>query len=88
MVTNIEICKDFYINLLVTDIVLLIIMLLGLLRLRMSGCGTLYLTHLLWKQVGHRPVLVGRDVVVSLHSTGFRVSFGSLLPPSQNSRKW
>ena len=37
---------------------------------------------------GTLAVLVGRDVVVSLHSTFFRVSFGSLLPPWQNSRKW
>ena len=37
---------------------------------------------------GALPVLVGRDVVASLDSTFFRVSFGSLLPPPQNSRKW
>ena len=35
----------------VTDIVLLLIMLVGLLRLRRHGGGTFGVTHLLWKQV-------------------------------------
>jgi hypothetical protein len=38
---------------LVTDIILLLIMLAGLLRLRRRGGGTYELWHLLWKQVGH-----------------------------------
>jgi len=46
-ITNVEICRDFYINLLVTDIILLSIMLTGLLRLRQRSS---YLSHLLWKQ--------------------------------------
>ncbi len=33
-------------------------------------------------------VLVGCNVVNSLHLSFMRVSFGSLLPPPQNSRKW
>jgi hypothetical protein len=33
-------------------------MLVGLLRLRLSAGGTLYLSHLLWKQVGHCRFLV------------------------------
>jgi hypothetical protein len=37
---------------LVVDIVLLLIMLAGLLRLRSHGSGTYELWHLLWKQVG------------------------------------
>ena len=36
----------------VTDIILLIIMLAGSLRLRRGG-GSFYLSQLLWKQVGH-----------------------------------
>jgi hypothetical protein len=36
---------------------------------------------------GALPVLVGRDVFVSLHLTFFRVSFGSQLPLPQNFRK-
>lgn len=38
-------------SLAVTDIVLLLIMLVGLLRLRYRGGATLGLTNLLWKQV-------------------------------------
>jgi hypothetical protein len=52
-ITNVEICRDFYINLLVTDVILLSIMLAGLLRLRRGPGGSFYLSHLLWKQVGH-----------------------------------
>jgi hypothetical protein len=35
----------------VTDIILLLTMLLGLLRIRRDGDGTFGLAHLLWKQV-------------------------------------
>ncbi|KAF8497430.1 hypothetical protein F5888DRAFT_283066 [Russula emetica] len=48
-ITNIEICKNFFINLVVTDVILLFIMLAGLLRLRQGGTS-FYLLHLLWKQ--------------------------------------
>ena len=37
----------------VTDTVLLLIMLGGLLQLRRRGGGSYELWHLLWKQVGH-----------------------------------
>jgi hypothetical protein len=50
-IMNVEICRDFYINLLVTDVILLFIMLAGLLRLRRDA-GSFYLSQLLWKQVG------------------------------------
>ena len=40
------------ISLLVTDIVLILTMLFGLLRLRRFGGGTFELARLLWKQVG------------------------------------
>jgi hypothetical protein len=39
-------------SLLVTDMFLLLIMLVGLLRLRRDGGGTFDLGRLLWKQVG------------------------------------
>ena len=53
-ISNVEICRNFYINLLITDVILLFIMLAGLLRLRRTDGGSFYLSHLLWKQVGHR----------------------------------
>jgi hypothetical protein len=62
-ITNVEICRNFYINLLVTDVILLIIMLTGLLRLRRGAGGSFYLSQLLWKQVGHCRFLL---VVMSL----------------------
>ena len=52
-ITNVEVCRDFYINLLATDIILLFIMLVRLVRPRLSAGVTLYISHLLWKQVGH-----------------------------------
>ena len=50
-VLNIESCKLNIVVTLVTDITLLLIMLVGLLRLRRYGAGTLGLGRLLWKQV-------------------------------------
>ncbi|KAI0276823.1 hypothetical protein BC826DRAFT_1114015 [Russula brevipes] len=47
---NAEISKLSTISTFVTDIVLLLIMLVGLLRLRVQGVGTFSLGHLLWKQ--------------------------------------
>ena len=43
--------KAALISMAVTDIILLLIMLVGLLRLRVPGGGTFGLAHLLWKQV-------------------------------------
>jgi hypothetical protein len=71
VITNIEICRGFYITLLLTDVILLFIMLAGLLRLRRGG-GTFYISHLLWKQVGHRRFLL----VVMLLSHYIRRSSG------------
>jgi hypothetical protein len=51
--TNIEISKPSFISLLVTDIVLLLTMLAGLLRLSRRNAGTFELGRFLWKQVGH-----------------------------------
>ncbi|KAF8497436.1 hypothetical protein F5888DRAFT_284002 [Russula emetica] len=48
-ISNVETCRDFYIYLLVTDVILLFIMLAGLLRLRRRH-GSSYFSHLLWKQ--------------------------------------
>ena len=42
----------------VTDIVLLLMMLVGLLRLRSDGIGTYGVGQLLWKQVGLRIVIL------------------------------
>jgi hypothetical protein len=39
------------VNLLVTDVVLLLIMLVGLLRIRLGGSSAYGMTQLLWKQV-------------------------------------
>jgi hypothetical protein len=63
-------------------------MLAGLLRLRRRGGDTFDLGRLLWRQV-RAAILVGCDVTdLLMHRTFERVSFGSLLPPSQNSSKW
>ncbi|KAN0109067.1 hypothetical protein V8E52_009701 [Russula decolorans] len=49
-ISNVQICRNFYINLLITDVILLSIMLVGLLRLRRTDGGSFYLSHVLWKQ--------------------------------------
>ena len=43
---------------LITDVILLFIMLAGLVRLRLGDEGSLYLSQLLWKQVGHSRFLL------------------------------
>jgi len=43
-----------FISMLITDFVLLVIMLIGLLRLRRRSAGTCAIGLLLWKQVGFR----------------------------------
>jgi hypothetical protein len=71
---------------LITDIILLLIMLIGLLRLRHYGVGTFGLGQLLWKQVG---ISVGAVALHSLmQSPSPRVSFGSSLLPSPRLRQW
>ena len=71
---------------LITDITLLLIMLIGLLRLRRFGVGTFGLGQVLWKQVG---VSVGAVALHFLMHLPFpRVSFGSLLLPSPRLRQW
>jgi hypothetical protein len=87
-VTNLETTKPSLISLFVTDCLLLLFMLAGLLRLRRRGGGTFELGRLLWRQV-RAAVLASCDVVdLLMHFTFERVSFGLLLPPSQNSSKW
>ncbi len=56
-VLNLKTSKLNIIVTLITDVTLLLIMLVGLLRLRRYGAGTLGLGQLLWKQVC---ILVGR----------------------------
>jgi MYXO-CTERM domain-containing protein len=51
--TNVEICQVAMVSGLVTDAILLLMMLAGLLQLRRRGGGSYELWHLLWKQVGH-----------------------------------
>jgi hypothetical protein len=53
IITNIEVCQIAMVSGFVTDTVLLLIMLAGLLHLRHRGGGSYELWHLLWKQVGH-----------------------------------
>jgi hypothetical protein len=53
IITNIELCEIAMVSTFVTDTVLLLIMLAGLLHLRHRGRGSHELWHLLWKQVGH-----------------------------------
>jgi hypothetical protein len=50
---NIDICKIAMISTFVTDTILLLMMLAGLLQLRRRSGGSYELWHLLWKQVGH-----------------------------------
>ncbi len=64
VVTNIQICKASLIALFFADIILLLIMLIGLLRLRRHGGGSLELGRLLWKQVGHRRCLFAVTLLI------------------------
>ena len=52
-ITNVETCRDFFVNLLVTDVILISIMLVGLLRFYRGVRDFSYISYLLWKQVGH-----------------------------------
>jgi hypothetical protein len=52
LLLNVQIIKLNFISTLITDIVLLLVMLIGLLRLRLDGGGMLSLGRILWKQVG------------------------------------
>lgn len=86
--TNLETSKPSLISLFVTDCLLLMLMLAGLLRLRRRGGGSFQLGRLLWRQV-RAAAIAGCDVIdLLVHFTFERVSSGSLLPPSQNSSKW
>lgn len=80
--TNIEQSRLTVFVTIVTDLVLLLIMLVGSLRLRHDGGGTSGLTGLLWRQVGMAAVvaLVGHGVHNLLTRIPFvRASFGSRL---------
>ena len=58
----------------VTDIGLLLMMLVGLLRVRRHGGGMFALTRLLWRQVWKQFFLA---LVLSINIYSSRVSFGS-----------
>ncbi len=60
--------KSLIVSVLVSDVVLLLIMLAGLLRIRHRDGAFLDLAYTLWKQVGHC-VRVGCDAVSSLRLT-------------------
>jgi hypothetical protein len=62
-VTNLETSKPSLISLFITDCLLLLLMLAGLLRLRRRGGGSFALGRLLWRQV-RAAVLAGCDVVI------------------------
>jgi hypothetical protein len=86
MVTNLATSKPSFFALFVTDFLLLLIMLAGLLRLRRRGGDTFELGRVLWRQVDWW--FAGCDVVDPLmHFAFVRVSFGSPFPSSQNSCK-
>ena len=88
ILTNVETSRPSIISLLVSDFLLLLIMLAGLLRLRRKGGGTFRLGRFLWRQV-RAAVLAGSDVVdLLMYFTFERASSGSLSPSSQNSFKW
>jgi hypothetical protein len=59
-VLNLETSKANIIVTLATDIILLLIMLIGLLRLRVQGAGMFGLWRLLWRQVGSLLAMVPR----------------------------
>ena len=69
-----------------TDIILLLIVLIGLLRLRRYGVGTFGLGQLLWKQV-RISESVGEVALRSLMPFP-RASFGSLLLPLPRLHQW
>jgi hypothetical protein len=52
LLLNVQIIKLNFISTLITDIALLLVMLIGLLRLCRDGGGMLSLGRILWKQVG------------------------------------
>jgi hypothetical protein len=85
-VTNLETTKPSVIALFITDALLLIIMLAGLLRLRDGG--SLVLWRLLWKQVGAGGSRISMAVMSLMRSTFVRVSSGLLFLSPQNSWNW
>ena len=56
-IVNVQSNKSTFISIFATDLALLLIMLVGLLRLRSPGGGWFNLGRLLWKQVGWQDVL-------------------------------
>ena len=71
-VLNMQITKLNIIVTLVTDIILLFIMFIGLLRLRVYERGTLGLGRLLWRQVGYwcfslAVVFLSADMLLLIH---------------------
>ena len=89
IITNISSTNINLITTLVTDVVLLLIMLIGLLRLGFHEPGVYGLGRLMWKQVRMFALLASRGVSYLLMRSPFaRDSFGSSLPPLLRSRQW
>lgn len=65
----------------ITDIILLVIMLVGLFRLRRHRCGTFGLAQLLWKQVRCFFSLAVLLELRFMNLSPFRESSGSYWPP-------
>jgi hypothetical protein len=87
VITNINSTNLSLITTLVTDVILLLIMLVGLLRLGFHEPGVYSLGRLMWKQVC--VFAASRGVSYPLICSPFaRDSFGSSLPPLLRSRQW
>ena len=88
IITNIHSMKLNMITTLITDVVLLLIMLIGLLRLGFHEPGVYGLGYLMWRQVSMSALFVSGVSYPLIYSPFARVSFGSSLPPSSKSRQW
>jgi len=89
IISDLHSTKLNMITTLITDVTLLLIMLIGLLRLGFHEPGVYGLGHLMWRQVRAFAVLASRGVSYLLMRSPFaRDSFGSSLPPLLRSRQW
>jgi len=88
IIANIHSTKLNMITALITDVVLLLIMLIGLLRLGFHEPGVFGIGYLMWKQVSVSVLFVSGVSYPLICSPFARVSFGSSLPPSSKSRQW
>jgi hypothetical protein len=85
VVINAHIIKLNLIVILATDVILLLIMSIGLLRLGFHERSAFGVGRLLWKQVGYQCLSLAMVYLLICCSPFARVSFGSWLPPSPRS---